>query len=424
MPAFATRQVSAPLSMLFALGLAGLSCRASRPAETEIRVAKRPPPVLPSERAKRASPAETATTEDELDPLWRHPNAHAALERATTLHAPSPELAELRLEIGEAGPLSPWTLAIVNVGHREARLQADARLIRLEVDAPHRKKPVDCALPPDMFPSAPDQEFEMVLAPGEAVLESFDPRLYCFSDPGDAVLVPGATVTPRFGWRTTTKVRWQGGKRVVLPDPKPPFVAEALVSDADRDLVRLQEIEGTPFELGNEYALWSVPGTSLDADEPPALELRMVRGSDARTAYGVTVAVELKNTSTHVVPIFFRRELLSFEILGPTDFVTCEPEPDAFAPDRQAFLFLGPGRSASFTSRLAELCPADTFDASGLYLIQARFDAIETDSDLDKAAFVGSVSAPVPASVRIRAGASRPSATRHMSRVLTNVEPE
>src|SRR5690606_4863414 len=105
---------------------------------------------------------------------------------------------------------------------------------------------------------------------------------------------------------------------------------------------------------------------------------------------------------THYV--YFRRELLSFEVMGPGGLVSCDPQPDTRAPDRQAFLRLSPGRSMTITSRLVELCPKGTFSRPGFYLVHARFDADDSGEELCLDAYVGRVASETPANVRIRTG--------------------
>ncbi|MBW2454244.1 MAG: hypothetical protein JRI68_07030 [Deltaproteobacteria bacterium] len=123
-----------------------------------------------------------------------------------------------------------WLLRIANEGHHAVRIAADVRLLSLSVRAPLKpkkgrrargdwpKRATLCEGPKTFglgghFPS----HRELVLEPGGAYVVQFDPRLICFDDQAD-LLVPGAKVSPRYGWPPRKK--WQ--KRMQTA----PFVAD------------------------------------------------------------------------------------------------------------------------------------------------------------------------------------------------------
>ncbi|MEB2313266.1 MAG: hypothetical protein OZ921_12900 [Sorangiineae bacterium] len=318
----------------------------------------------------------------------------------------------LRLEVSERGPGLPWRLSIVNAGGSPARLAADPRLLRLDVRVPGKKATETCALPAELRPSEPAASSWVTLAPGEGVSKSFDPRLYCFAAGGQWKLVPGALVTPHFGWPKRTRRVWRGGRAVEEPLPqKPPFVAATVVEGdaggaSSEPEQGERELDGAPFALRSTYAEWSSTRIAQDTakkDTGP-LELRVVRGSDADVERTATVEVRLKNRSKRAVVVYLRRDLLSFEVMGPDGLSTCDPDPDGRAPDRQAFTHLAPGGSLALTSRLVELCPRGTFSAPGLYLIHARLDATESGEDYGLDAFTGRVASARPGALRIRVG--------------------
>ncbi|HEV8246380.1 MAG TPA: hypothetical protein VGP93_11455, partial [Polyangiaceae bacterium] len=116
------------------------------------------------------------------------------------------------------------------------------------------------------------------------------------------------------------------------------------------------------------------------------------------------VTVQVRNRSKDKLSVFFRRELLSFEVSGPDGRVSCDPQPDSRAPDRQAFRALTPGASITSTSRLIELCPDDAFARPGLYLAYARFDANSSGENLGLDAITGKFVSEKPAVIRIRTG--------------------
>jgi hypothetical protein len=169
-----------------------------------------------------------------------------------------------------------------------------------------------------------------------------------------------------------------------------------------RSEARVKELAGTPFTLGDDYVS-HVPEPSEAALEGP-LTLAFVAGSDATNAAAATVTLALGNRGARPLDVYFRRELVSFEVVGPDQTATCDPKPDRRAPDRQAFVSLRPGHPLLETSRLIELCPRRTFARPGLYWVHARFDATVDGSQYGLKAFRGRVVSRGPAQVRIRKG--------------------
>jgi hypothetical protein len=313
---------------------------------------------------------------------------------------------KLDFRVQERGPGLPWSLSIVNRGKDKARLTADPRLLWFEVKVPSKKQTQTCRLPGGLFPSGSEKRVELELAPGEGVAHAFDPRLYCFAAGGQWQLVPGAFVTPHFGWKPKMKVSWRGGKRVEEPAAaqKAPFVGMLASADED-DGPGVKELVAEPFALRSEYAEWS--RTRIDEEEKkkkPPLELRILQGSDAQAERSATISIRLKNTSKRALTVYFRRELVSYEVMGPDGLITCDGEPDLRAPDRQAFSRLRPGGTIAVTSRLVELCPTGTFGRPGLYLVHGRLETADDGAEWDIEAFMGTVYSKEPATVRIRTG--------------------
>ncbi len=316
------------------------------------------------------------------------------------------ETPELSLTMRERGPNLPWQMTLANQGASSQKVVADPRLLWFEVEVPGKKKTATCKLPKDSFPTRIDRRTVVTLAPGEGVEQSFDPRLYCFSAGGQWQLVPGALVTAHFGWPEKKKTSWKKGKRVVTPAPKQkaPFVAEPADDKADDTEGSTKEIVAQTFALRSDYARWSEHGIKPDHEDESPIEMSTVQGSDAQAERTATIRITLKNRSKETQTVYFRRELVKYEVMRPDGLATCDPQPDSRAPDRQAFLRLRPGRSISATSRLVELCPTGTFDKPGLYLVHARFQATETGEDFDLDGFVGEVASRGPATIRIKTG--------------------
>jgi hypothetical protein len=350
---------------------------------------------------------------------------------------------------------------IKNRGTEPVVLVSEARLLMLEVEVPGKKDPVHCILPDNMRSEGQVRMRKMRLDPGEVVVRRVDPRFYCFEEGDQNVLVPGALIKPSYGWPDETKTVWKGGKRVseTLP-PSEPFVAHlapkeqrrsgrhrddddtvdgedaegadqdgnqdepvddeaelaellgedeaALPHPADHDeedeldpdLPGVRNLQGRPFALGSKYALWSDVG--LEGDSRAPLRVRITRGSDADNERLVTVIVGMTNQTSRSMKLFFRRELLSFDVLGPPGEVNCEIEAEAREPEKQAFMTLAPGHELTMTSRLVELCPRGTFFHPGLYLVNATLHASDRGERFGLDAFVGEVSSVKPRPVRVR----------------------
>jgi hypothetical protein len=330
----------------------------------------------------------------------------------------------LSVEVTERGPGMPWVLSITNDGDAPVRMVADPRLLQFEILVPHKRQPVTCKLPSGLFPDGPDRRLEVQLEPGEGVAEAFDPRLYCFAAGGQDNLVPGAIVTPSFGW-PPKKPRsvWRSGKKEeVAAEQAPPFLAgpaggEQALPLADpppkqKELdggafeeARVKRLQAKPFALRSEYAKWS---STRIADEvrknPGPFDLDLVQGSDAHAERTATIDLSLKNRSKQSQQVFFRRELVSFEVTGPDGMTTCDAQPDVRNPDPQGFTSLRPGGAVRVATRLTEVCPRGTFSRPGLYLVHARFDATVSGEQHGLDAYTGTAVSTQPAGVRIRTG--------------------
>ncbi len=347
----------------------------------------------------------------------------------------------LVLHVAERGPGKPWIIAVSNDGNASTVLVADTRLLWLDVTVPGAKKSSQCRLPVDLLPKEAEPRLNITLQPGESVAQLIDPRLYCFAAGEQKQLVPGARVVPHLGWpELPSKTTWVHGKKSSAPVPQPPpFVAHQADLDVERAVdarstalkvaksVRLpkgasrpsdaalgvplpsgvnKQLQGPELTLRDTYAEWSSSKTKdarEDARDAP-LELKLIQGSDARTEHNATVQITLRNQSRRRQVVYFRREFVTFEIIGPAGVVVCDPTPDVRAPDREAFVTLAPGATRTFSSQLAELCPRDTFDMPGLYLVNGTYDAIEPGTTWNLAAYTGRVTTSRPANIRIRTG--------------------
>jgi len=385
-------------------------------------------PIQPAAAADAGADASAPTDQAaSLPPAVDPAVTHALLAKSGEGSAAAP--LGLRFEIVELGSELPWGFTIVNRGTEAAVVDFDARLLSLEIAPPPDKpdataqgktkpkpkkppKPVICRLPADIAPSSVDPALAIKLEPGEGLAESFDPRLYCVGK-APWPLVEGAVVIPHIGWLTLMKVSWKGGKREEKPGlQKEPFLAEPSEAEGslpagdpaqDASERRVKELAGTPLTLGSDFSENQEAPKSA-ATEPPGLVLT-IAGGDATNEASAVATATFTNRGKKKQDVYFRRELISYEVSGPDGVFTCDPGPDQRAPvDRSAIQTLRPGGRFSAVSRLIEMCPAHTFARPGLYLVHARFDSASSGSALGLHAFMGRLVSPKPALVRIRQG--------------------
>ncbi len=359
----------------------------------------------------------------------------------SSANAGQPGASGLVLHVSERGPDQQWMIAVANEGTQPAHLDADTRLFWIDVKVPGVNKTEECRLPPDLLPKSTEPRLDVELDPGEYVAQLIDPRLYCFASGTQKQLVPGARLVPHLGWpELPSKTIWRRGRSESIPEAQPqPFVAHRDNVNIDAALSARKaalkvaksfrykkgqrqpalaelgvplpagidkQLTGPELTLRQTYTEWTFTGfaspSALSEREP--LQIRLVQGSDARSEYNATVEFSLHNRSKHKLLLYFRREFVTFRIVGPNGVVYCNPGPDTRAPDPQSFFTLKPGASRTYTSRLEELCSRETFDIPGLYLVNARYDATESGAQWNLALFTGSVASKLPANVRIRTG--------------------
>ena len=363
-------------------------------------VACSPPP-----QATTPPPPPTPRESTTADPLLRSDANRPSIEDPPDTDETTTLSGALNFSVQQQGPDLPWTLKVVNGLHVAVALAADSRLLWFEIMSPASRKPVTCRLPKELFPQDETGVSRVELGPGEWVSDSFDPRFYCFAPDGQQWLVPGAIVRPFFGWpESSPKKTWKNGKRVdVAVEQKAPFVAEPVSKDGADESQSYKLLSAEEFALRSEYSEWSRARLS-DADTDAEFTLTIDQGSDAHAEFDTTLRVTLQNHSTKSQRVFFRRELVTFEITGPTGTVSCTAGPDERTPDPSAFLRFAPGKQMSFSSRLAELCPRGTFSKPGLYLAYARFEANQSGGSQQLQAFTGTIVSSRPGLIRVRTG--------------------
>lgn len=135
---------------------------------------------------------------------------------------------------------------------------------------------------------------------------------------------------------------------------------------------------------------------------PPPLTLT-IRPLGTTSAPGSsTVTVTAKNTSGSSMRLYLRRELISYQVTGPSGPTTCRMTSSARAPSPAAYSSLAAGAALSLTTRLAEACPKGTFDQPGSYTVFARIDAQNNGREHGFVAFTGTAITGQPATLTVR----------------------
>lgn len=428
------------LSVLFAVGLLGVlgSCRTGSVSLAPASAPNSDEMVPASLQASRLAPGfadregERENTRTEPEPIYEPAVVSELLARSANQADARAQLG-LRLAVLDSAPDLPWHLALVNRGTSVLRVVFDLRTLSLEVEPPRPEptpvqrgtraaKPAKrtvCMLPKSVVPAREAQELELELAPGEGVVHAFDPRLYCSPTELASPFVPGSRVTVRLGFPEKTKTVWRKGKaekkrleqtapfvarlaETEEPTPVAPIKLPQSAGDSEElafERFAVKQLVSESLELGSEYG----PRAIEDEARKP-LALRLTRGSDARTEREAIVTMQLVNQSSRPLTVYFRRELVSFELSGPAGITSCDAGPDERAPERQSFLTIAPGAKLSAASRLIELCPSETLRMPGLYRVHGRFEALEKGADFGLDAFQGMIVSQKPALVRVQTG--------------------
>jgi hypothetical protein len=143
----------------------------------------------------------------------------------------------------------------------------------------------------------------------------------------------------------------------------------------------LKRIAGEGFALDSTYVGWSRTRYqgSTDAGAPASvgpLELSVSYGADAPSPRDVVVTVSLANVSDETVRAYFRREVVTFSIIGPDGEQRCEADSAFEGTDTTGSVSLAPKARQSLTTRLMEFCPDEVFARPGFYYVSARMAAV------------------------------------------------
>jgi hypothetical protein len=304
--------------------------------------------------------------------------------------------AEASLHVTPGALGTPWTFEVTNADSTPLRIVADARLLTLDVTPgqddeahPTPKPTVHCSLPDELHPST-DADHVHVLAPGATYVETFDPRMYCWSGREIAALSPGARVVARLGWPGHGH--------------SPPFVTDEVLGGASRAGVKELRAEPvvTPDELGDE-------GEEEDAPPARALSVSTAARIDAETSNSLEITVNVSNTTSRPVRLMLRPETLAFKVESPRGVHYCSWGRRPAFPIAEVFRVIPPHGVTSTTVLLGAICPDGAFSKAGLYTVSSRIDTRSYSArQIGLDSFDGVVRAAAPTLVRIR----RSSATK------------
>ena len=302
-------------------------------------------------------------------------SAHAATPppRAKSIAAtPPPPPPSVSLTIEAPAPQSPWKMRVENTGAVPLRIVADARLLWFEITPPGAKKAVRCVLPADMRPQA-DLDRALVVPAKRSYSETFDPRLYCFGHAEAAALVAGAKVVAHLGFEAARAAK-----------PVAPFEVSA-IEGVEPVVGAAKDIAASPMTLpASESAAPSSASASASptpakaqGDEPPfppKLTLSVPERVNAYRPRELTIAVSVHNEGARSITLIVRPETIGFDVIAPNGAVRCKWPMSIGGTVREAYTTLHAKARATVSVLLSALCPDNTFDQGGLYVVRPRLD--------------------------------------------------
>jgi len=310
--------------------------------------------------------------------------------------------ASMTLEVMATTEGGPWKLVATNTGDEPLRFAADARLLSLEVTPPasatSKKAPkrLSCVLPSALRPESIAHDRAVILRPGASWVEAFDPTLYCFGAEGSKALVSGATVVAKLGFPSPSRTK----------TPTPPFVAEPTRLDAT--VSALKEVASEPFVLAENEPHAPARSASAPATEEdpkaPKLAITAPAHLDAPDDSAVVLSATVRNAGKRSMLVHLRRDQLFFDVEGPTGLFRCGPDEAVRAVPRDFFSTFAADATRSFSVRLIEVCPRDTFARPGLYRVRAGIAVQDGGADPRWGAYEGVAVAKEPTLLRVQGG--------------------
>lgn len=253
----------------------------------------------------------------------------------------------------------PWRVRLVNQSEAPVAVVADARFLRLDVTPRGAHKASRCELPASMRP-ADALERALVLPPGAAYVETFEPRLYCFGRLDRALLAPGSMVAARLGWPNARRGSW-----VSWP-----------LEGSEASVTREHVLVAPPVGLPDEPVPPTAQPTTLSASDGPMprLSLSSPVAIDAPSDEDLEIPITLRNEASSPVTVRFRPETLGFDVATDGAFEHCVwPAPPA-APMRELFTTLPPSATTQLTVTLPSYCAGKVLERSGLLWVRPWLD--------------------------------------------------
>jgi hypothetical protein len=308
--------------------------------------------------------------------------AHAAIE------APAVPPANVTLQVDASSEdAMTWRVTVRNEGAIPVRLDADARLLTLEIQpvegaatteakpatkgkASDRKakgppEPIVCKLPSPLRPLAFLDDRALILEPNARYDEVVNPALYCFDGRAARALTAGATVVAKLGFPAPAA---RGAKKAPF---EPPFVVEPAARDASVSAIK--ELTAAPLVLSRDVAS---PDSTKSGDtdsgldeRAPQLVLSAPSRIDADNELMVGIPFTVKNVGARGTTVHIRRDNFLFDVDGPDGAAHCGYASNARLVPQELFSVMRTGGSQSLEVWVGEMCPDLVFDRPGLYRI-------------------------------------------------------
>lgn len=294
--------------------------------------------------------------------------------------------ANVKLTLDAPTARGPWTMRIVNEGSVPVRAIADARFLSFEVIRRGDKRGERCELPTDMRPAEADDR-SLVLPPGRAYVETFEPRLYCFSGRALNALVPTSIVVAHLGWVGKGSSEWE-----ISP-----------IDGVEPQTAPQKHLDAPPiFLYDDKVSLGPAPPTQ---GERVPLTLEAPESVEADSPDEVAVPVTLRNVGSRPLHVRFRPDTMGFEVFSPSGREVCAWPRLPAAPTPELFSRLPPKGTTQMTFAMAAFCNEDSLDHDGLLVVRPWLDTRTTSGhSIGLDAFAGWISTMTPTYVRLHRG--------------------
>src|SRR5262249_4039049 len=150
-------------------------------------------------------------------------------------------------------------------------------------------------------------ERALVIPPGRAYAEKFDPRLFCFRGHEAAALVAGASVVAHLGWAP--------GKKLA-----PPYVVRP-IDGLEPKVAAAKELASASAAVGPSTS------TAKEPDGSRPLSVRTPQAIDVSRPIDITLPVTVVNTSASSATFLLRPTTIALDVNGPSGIGVTDPSP-------------------------------------------------------------------------------------------------